>query len=131
MKKVILFGGSFDPIHWGHYHMANQALRQRGAFELWFIPAAVSPFKTSASHFQHRVRMIEMMISTNDKMKVCTIENELPKPSYSYHTVLKLKEMHPDYEFEWLIGGDHIEHLHKWYEFEKYLINRHTPRTAI
>lgn len=119
MKKVILFGGSFDPIHWGHYHMANQALKQRGAFELWFIPTQVSPFKESSSNFEHRAKMIEMMISGNDKMKLCTIEKDLPKPSYSYHTVLALQKKHPEYVFEWLIGDDHVAHLDKWYEFEK------------
>lgn len=119
MKKIILFGGSFDPIHYGHYNMAQKALKQRRAFELWFIPNLVSPFKNESSNFEHRVKMIEMMISGNSKMKVCTVESTLEKPSYSMNTIDKLKVMHPEYEFEWLIGDDQIENLHKWYDYER------------
>ncbi len=119
MKTIILFGGSFDPIHYGHLNMAKKALKQRSAFELWFIPTLISPFKDSSSDFKNRVTMIEMMIKKESSMKVCTIENELPSPSYSINTVEALIKKYPDYQFEWLIGDDQIESLHKWYEFEK------------
>ena len=119
MKKVILFGGSFDPIHYGHLNMAKQALLQEGAFELWFIPTAISPFKNQSSDFNKRCRMIEMMISDQDKMKVCRIESTLPQPSYTFNTVLELKKQHPNIHFQWLIGDDQLEKLHLWYEFEQ------------
>lgn len=118
MKKVILFGGSFNPIHYGHLQMAQQALLQQGAFELWFIPTLISPFKEDSSDFDKRCHMIELMIQAESKMKVCTIEQSLPKPSYSINTVQKLKAMYPEYEFEWLIGDDQMEKLHLWHDFE-------------
>lgn len=119
MKKIILFGGSFDPIHYGHLNMAQKALKQRRAFELWFIPNLVSPFKSESSSFDHRVKMIEMMISGQSRMKVSRVEETLEKPSYSMNTVDKLKTLYPEYEFEWLIGDDQIEKLHHWYEFDR------------
>ena len=119
MKKIILFGGSFDPIHYGHLQMAQSAISQRKADELWFLPTKLSPFKASSSHFKHRVEMIDMMISAYPKMKVSTIEETLSSPSYSLNTVLKLKEVYPNYTFELLIGSDHVESLDQWYEIEQ------------
>lgn len=119
MKKVILFGGSFDPIHYGHLTMAKQALLQQGAFELWFIPNQVSPFKETSSNFDARVRMIEMMIHAQPQLKVCTIEKDLPKPSYSITTVDALKKIYPEYTFEWLIGDDQLDKLPGWKDFER------------
>lgn len=119
MKKVILFGGSFDPIHYGHLNMAQQALKQQKADELWFIPNQVSPFKSEPGHFEQRCKMIEMMISAQPKMKVSKIDQHLPKPSYSMNSIDALKKLHPEYEFSWLIGDDQLDKLHLWYEFDR------------
>ena len=119
MKRVILFGGSFDPIHDGHMEMAKAALTQRKADGLWFIPTKISPFKEYATDFDMRYHMIKIMIQANDKIKALKIENELPSPSYTYHTVMALKALHPNIQFEYLIGSDQIEKLDQWYEYEK------------
>lgn len=119
MKRIILFGGSFDPIHDGHMEMAKSALNQRNADELWLIPAKISPFKDHATDFDKRFHMIQIMTQANEKLKVLEIENNLPSPSYTYQTVVALKAMHPEVHFEYLIGSDQIKKLDQWYEYEK------------
>ncbi|QIK70125.1 nicotinate (nicotinamide) nucleotide adenylyltransferase [Erysipelothrix sp. HDW6C] len=118
MRHVILFGGSFDPIHYGHLEMAKQALRQRHADELWFIPSKLNPFKTGSSSFEDRVAMIKMMTYGFDSFRVETIENSLPSPSYSIDTVNALRKLHPDTVFDWLIGADQLPRMHEWKSFD-------------
>lgn len=114
MKHVILFGGSFDPIHFGHLEITKQALKQTKADELWFVLAAQSPFKEQQTSFKDRATMINIMINPYNKIKICEIENELPLPSYSYDTLMALKQKYPNYKFNWLIGSDQLESLDKW-----------------
>ena len=119
MRKVILFGGSFDPVHWGHLEIAKQALKQTGASELWFLLAAQNPFKKDTTPYYHRRKMLSMMIDYHHKLKICDIENHLPKPSYSIDTVRALKKQHPNTHFYWLIGSDQIPKLHEWKDFDR------------
>lgn len=118
MKHVILFGGSFDPIHNGHIRIAKEALKQCHANELWFVLAAVSPFKDEGTDFSKRLHMLELALKPYRKLKISTVEQTLPKPSYSIDTILYLKKHHPDTKFSWLIGSDQIKDLHKWKDFE-------------
>ncbi|MDE8329376.1 nicotinate (nicotinamide) nucleotide adenylyltransferase [Erysipelothrix rhusiopathiae] len=118
MKKIILFGGSFDPIHDGHLAMAKNALKQRNADELWFIVSAQNPFKVGSSAFHHRLNMVQLMIKPYHKMKVIDLESKLPLPSYSIDTVRILKAQNQDCEFEWLIGSDQLPTLNKWKEYD-------------
>lgn len=118
MKHVILFGGSFDPIHNGHIRIAREALKQCHANELWFVLAAVSPFKEAGTDFSKRLRMLELAVKPYRKFKISTVEKMLPKPSYSIDTIRYLKKHHPNTRFSWLIGSDQIRDLHKWKDFE-------------
>lgn len=112
--KVILFGGSFDPIHFGHVHIAKAALKQRKADELWFIPTKMSPFKSDSTPFYHRFRMIKLAIKSQKGLYVNDIEEQLPSPSYSIDTIKLLKQQYPNVEFEWLIGSDQLPRLNEW-----------------
>lgn len=119
MIRIILFGGSFDPIHKGHIEIAKAALKQRKANALWIIPTKMSPFKENSTLFHHRYKMIEMAISSISGMYVSDIEDSLPSPSYSIDTVLKLKEEYPNVEFEWLIGSDQLSRMHEWKSYDQ------------
>ena len=118
MKKVILFGGTFDPIHYGHLHIAKEALKQRNADEVWFIVSAQSPFKLEQSSFKHRFKMVQMMIYPFKRFVAIDIENKRPTPSYSIDTVHELMKGHHDVTFEWLIGSDHVATLDQWHDIE-------------
>lgn len=119
MRKIILFGGSFDPIHDGHLTMAKHALKQRNADELWFIVSAQNPFKEGSSAFHHRFEMVKLMTRPFKKMKVLDLESRMPLPSYSIDTVRVLKAQYNDCEFEWLIGSDQLPTLNQWKAFDE------------
>lgn len=119
MKHVILFGGSFDPIHNGHLNMALRALDERKADELWFIPNQVSPFKSDVTPFKNRFEMIELVLEIDSRFKVLDIEGKQEGPSYTIDTVLSIKKDHPDTKFDFLIGDDHIEFLEQWKNFKQ------------
>lgn len=119
MRKVILFGGSFDPIHNGHLEVAKNALKDLKAESLWFILAKNSPFKSGHSNYHHRLSMVKKMIGSYNKMKVSTIEETMPEPSYTIDTVRLLVKKYPNTKFYWLIGSDQIKDLDKWKEFEE------------
>lgn len=119
MKRIILFGGSFDPVHDGHINMAKKALEQRKADECWFIPTQVSPFKTKSTEFQHRFKMLEFRCVEDERFRVLDLEGKLPGPSYTINTVLKLREKYPTYHFDFLIGDDQVDSLDQWKDYEK------------
>ena len=119
MRKVILFGGSFDPVHKGHLEVARNALKATHSDEVWFVLAAHSPFKDGHSTFYDRKKMLELMIRPYKRFKICTIEEELPIPSYSIDTVKLLKKKNPNTEFLWLIGSDQIKDLNKWKDYNQ------------
>ena len=117
---IALFGGSFNPVHEGHLQMALAVLQKSNVNEVWFIPNQVSPLKTSnEASFEDRVALIKAMIQPYRKLKVCTIEQTLPQPSKTIHTVKALMKKYPQYTFVWMMGEDQFEQFDQWYESEQ------------
>ncbi len=118
MKDVILFGGTFDPPHVGHLLMAQLALEQCGADEIWFLPSPLPPHKQHERHLGHgvRLRMVELLIQGYEGLKVCDIESSLPRPSYTVDTVRACIERFPNCRFRFLLGSDSLAALPTWHE---------------
>lgn len=122
MKKVILFGGSFNPPHLGHLKLALNSLKFLNATELWFIPNIKSPLKEiTLVDFEHRCSMIEILIKPYKKLKISRIEAELDEVSYTFNTIKALKERYNDIDFIWLMGSDQANQFEKWYKSEELL----------
>ena len=119
MRHIILFGGSFDPVHYGHLHMAKQALEQRNADAVYFIPNQQSPFKKKNTSFSDRFKMLELATRHEDRFVVSDIEGAFEGPSYAIDTVKTLIKRYPNTSFDFLIGDDQIERLAEWRDFEK------------
>ena len=118
VKRIGLLGGSFDPIHKGHLQLAKAILKE-GCDEVWLLPCVVSPLKENKlSNFDLRVKMIQAAIRPFKKMKVCTIEKQLPLPSYTYNTLQVLKKKMPQIQFIFYIGNDQAKQLDQWYRIE-------------
>jgi len=121
MKRIGIFGGTFDPIHIGHLIAAEQVLYHTKLDEIWFMPASKPPhkldMKITAVH--HRVEMVRRVISLDPRYHICTIELDRKGPSYSLDTVKELKKKYPNYSFFFIIGGDMIEYLAKWHGIEE------------
>ncbi|WP_332633478.1 nicotinate-nucleotide adenylyltransferase [Halalkalibacter flavus] len=123
MKKIGLFGGTFNPPHLGHLLFAQEVLVEFELDEIWFIPVNVPPHKESddlASN-QDRVDMLVGATDDHEQFYVNTIELEREGPSYTIDTMRQLKQLYPTYEFYFLIGGDMIEYLPKWEKVDELL----------
>ncbi len=138
MKKVGLFGGSFDPIHTGHLHIALDAKRQLSLSEVWFLPTVSTPLKGEQTvSFDHRVKMIRLMIAPYRKLKVCLIEASLDQPNYTVNTVKELLNAYPDHEFHWILGSDQANQFSRWKDHEtlrrllKFVVYPRNPKDDI
>lgn len=119
MKKIGLFGGTFDPPHIGHLLLAMEVKTELELDEVWFIPTYTSPHKEVGTKAQHRVAMVKEAIDSYKNFKVNEIEIERKGKSYTYETILALKEAHPNVTFYFLIGGDMVESIRTWYKYEE------------
>lgn len=118
MRRIVIFGGAFDPIHNGHINMAINASKALNA-EVFFVPARVSVWKDgSESSPEDRVKMIKLAIKDANKediLKVSNCEiNSKKEKNYSIDTVKFFKENYPDAEIYFLLGTDHVNLFDKW-----------------
>lgn len=119
--KVALYFGSFNPIHVGHLALANYLCEFGGVDELWFVVSPRNPFKQQADLMDDdlRLQLVRLAIADYPKFQACDVEFSLPRPSYTYHTLLKLRELYPEYEFHLLMGADNWPNLRNWYQGER------------
>jgi nicotinate-nucleotide adenylyltransferase len=120
MNIALLFG-SFNPIHNGHLAMAHAALQSSKCDEVWFVVSPHNPLKdfTTLAPANDRANMVSLALMHEEHMKLCTIEFDMPKPSYTIHTIHKLKEEYPSFNFHILCGTDVVNQLSAWYKYEE------------
>ncbi|MBT8378270.1 MAG: nicotinate-nucleotide adenylyltransferase [Ignavibacteria bacterium] len=114
MSKVGIFGGTFDPIHMGHLITAQSVREIRKLDKIIFIPAYISPHKTSAetSSTEHRSNMIKIAIEDVPFFECSDIEIKKGGISYTVDTLRELKKIYDEIEF--IIGYDNIFSFNKW-----------------
>ena len=118
MKKLALYGGSFDPVHVGHLLVAEAALDEIGLDRLIFVPAKQSPFKPDQQILAapQRARLLRLALAGHAQFGIDLQEIERQAPSYAVQTVRHYQERHPGTELFYLIGADHVPTLSKWRE---------------
>lgn len=121
--KIGLFFGSFNPIHMGHLIIANLIAETTDLKKVWFVVSPQNPFKPSKGllHEFDRYDMVRAAIYDNYRLEVSDIEFNLPKPSYTIHTLVHLQEKHPDKQFKLIIGEDNLEGFTRWKNYERIL----------
>lgn len=123
MKRVGIFGGSFDPVHTGHVEAVNSFLNSGLIDEVWVLLTPIPPHKTNQKQadFSHRLKMLQLVFSDHEKVQVRDLEKDLTTPSYSLQTIRYLKKEYPENIFFLCIGEDSLESFHKWYKYNEIL----------
>ncbi len=115
-RRIGLFGGTFDPVHLGHIHLAGIARDALDLDEVRFLPCRISPHKTGTPPTSGEDRL-EMLRLATDGLPWAVIDDyELthPGPSYSYQTAAAMAVKFPDARLFWIMGGDQWEALPRW-----------------
>lgn len=114
-QKIGLFGGSFDPAHAGHEHVAQTALRALGLDAIWWIPSADHPFKRGQTPFAVRFASAARFAS-HARHKVTALEARIGSRR-SLETVRAIQSRLPGVRFVWVMGADsfvELSHWHRW-----------------
>ena len=123
--KVLLFGGTFDPIHLGHVKIVESILPACDFDKVIFIQSNSPPHKegTKATS-EDRENMLHFALKDNPLFSYDDIELQRSGPSYSYDTVVGMQEkLGPEADLYWLIGADMLESLPTWYRAQD-LVNK-------
>jgi nicotinate-nucleotide adenylyltransferase len=122
-KRIGLFGGTFDPIHCGHVKAA-ESVQQIFAFDrILFIPSYIPPHKESVdvASAEHRLKMVELALSSFDRFSPSSIEIDARGTSYSIVTLNRIKEMFPQTDIYFLLGIDAFLEIETWKDYEDVL----------
>lgn len=120
MKKIGIYGGTFDPIHHAHLILAREAREQLGLMEVRFVLAAQSPDKVDqqSANAEARWEMLRVAIEGEPGFAASRIELDRPAPSYTIDTVEAFHAAQPDAELFFLLGEDNLAGLPRWHRFE-------------
>ena len=123
MKKLKtgIFSGSFNPIHIGHLALANYLCEYEGLDEVWFLVSPHNPLKAQSELWgdELRLHLVKLATEAYPHFHASDFEFHLTRPSYSVHTLEKLREAHLEREFYLIIGSDNWACFDHWYQPER------------
>ncbi|MBE9095744.1 nicotinate (nicotinamide) nucleotide adenylyltransferase [Tychonema sp. LEGE 07203] len=117
MGKIAIFGGTFDPVHWGHLSIAQTAASQFALDRVIWVPDRAPGHKPrpSGASFEQRRLMVELAVADRPDFLLAPI---LPNPSgtsFAIDTLLYLQKIYPGDRWYWIIGSDALQTLPKWH----------------
>jgi len=113
INRILLFGGTFDPIHYGHMGLLDIVSRQLNIDDVFLIPTKQPPWKSQMAPLEHRLEMVRLALP-DSRYHVCTYEIEQEGINYSIDTVKHFKELYPTSDIYYLIGTDQAALFHEW-----------------
>ena len=113
-----IFGGSFDPVHYGHLLLAECCREACSLDEVWLVPAAVPPHKSGRelAAAKHRLGMLELALAGNERLRPSSIELDRGGVSYTVDTLAAIRGERPETELFLLMGADSLRDLPTWRE---------------
>ena len=116
-RELVLFGGTFDPVHFGHLIVARSVAEQCGFERVTLVPTAKAPHKRDVSaSAADRLAMLRLAIEGDDLFDVSEAELRRPGASYTFDTLTALRSQHGDsVQLHWLIGADMLADLPSWH----------------
>ena len=121
--RIGLYSGSFNPVHHGHVMLANYLVEFSDLDELWFVVSPQNPLKKREDLMkdEDRLKMVELALEGDSRLKVSNIEMSLPLPSYTINTLRALSAKYPDDQFVFICGMDSLQGLPRWREYQAIL----------
>lgn len=131
--KIGIYGGSFNPIHFGHIGLAKWVIENTDLDEVWLMVSPNNPLKDKSilADEQERLEKAKKAIGENGIQKtengkqiiVSDFEFHLPRPTYTANTLRALVQSYPEHEFTLIIGEDNVTIFDKWREHQYILDN--------
>lgn len=120
-RRIALFGGTFDPVHLGHLHLAEAARRALDLDEVRFIPCRISPHKldTTPTSADDRLAMLRLATAGLPWAVVDDLEARREGPSFSWQTAVTMRGKYPAARLFWIMGVDQWKALLSWAEPER------------
>lgn len=114
--KTGIYGGSFDPIHNGHIALARYVLDHTDLDRIWLMVSPLNPLKPQGyvATDSERLEMARLALRDVPGVEASDFEFSLPRPSFTYNTLCRLREAYPDEEFRLIIGGDNWASFPRW-----------------
>jgi nicotinate (nicotinamide) nucleotide adenylyltransferase len=118
MNKIGIMGGTFNPIHYGHLFLAENAYEQAGLDKVLFMPSKNPPHKAKPSLVteQQRVDMIKLAIDDNPHFEISDLELLREGMTFTADTLEELVQINPDKEYYFIVGADSLFMMQNWYK---------------
>ena len=125
MRRIGIYGGSFNPVHFGHVGLAKWVIENTDLDELWLMVSPNNPLKPAnlLAPESERLAAVSKAVKDIPHVKASDFEFSLPRPSYTANTLRELQKAYPDTEFTLIIGEDNIAIFDRWREYEFILAN--------
>lgn len=116
--KIGIYGGSFNPVHFGHVGLAKWVIENTDLNELWLLVSPNNPLKSAKilAPEQERLEGLREAIKDIPGLVASDFEFHLPRPSYTANTLRELQKAYPEHEFTLIIGEDNIAIFDQWRE---------------
>jgi nicotinate-nucleotide adenylyltransferase len=120
MSRIGVFGGTFDPIHWGHLVLAEEARLAARLDRVLFVPSGLPPHKARRllTPIRHRLEMVRRAVSGIGGFEVSDVEADGDGPHYTLDTLERLAHRHPGEEISFILGSDSLLELSTWHRPE-------------
>jgi len=128
--KIGIMGGTFNPIHNGHLLLAETAKKEGNLDEIWFMPSGLPAHKSNSELIssEHRLAMVQLAVNGIANYFASSYEIDRSGFTYTADTMEGLSNEFPEYEFNFIIGGDSLMKFHHWVKPE--VISKHTSLLA-
>ena len=123
--KIGIYGGSFNPVHFGHVGLAKWIIEHTDLDELWFMVSPNNPLKPAdmLAPEEERLHAVREAIKDIPGLVASDFEFALPRPSYTANTLRVLQKTYPEHTFTLVIGEDNLAIFDRWREYEFILQN--------
>ena len=123
--KIGIYGGSFNPVHFGHVGLAEWVIENTDLDELWMLVSPNNPLKPAniLAPEQERLEQVRRAVKDIPHVIASDFEFHLPRPSYTANTLRELQKAYPQHQFTLVIGEDNLSIFTQWREYEYILAN--------